>query len=130
MLPVIQGVVDLLQAGPNATFINLDGEESQVGPLTVAFTHDNQINQMVSRLGIFDRQPPLQPDAMNSSRIYVSSRNNPMRGTVAFERLNCPARPTKLWLRLKLNDAVYRTLPLSPVPSHPCPETKLTLLTR
>lgn len=108
MLPVIQGVIDLLQAGPNATFTDLEGKESQVGPLTVAFTHDNQINQMISRLGIFDRQPPLAADSMNSSRIYVSSRQNPMRGTVAFERLNCPARDTKLWLRIKLNDAVYR----------------------
>ena len=40
-------------------------------------------------------------------QIYVSSRNNPMRGTVAFERLNCGG---SLYLRLLLNDAVYRKL--------------------
>ena len=38
-------------------------------------------------------------------QIYVSSRNNPMRGTIAFERLSCSE---DLYLRILINDAVYR----------------------
>ena len=71
-LPVVQGIVDLLADGPNATIIEPDGSEGVVGPLAVAFTHDNQINQMLAKLGIFDEQPPLAPDAMNSSRVRIA----------------------------------------------------------
>lgn len=104
MLPVIQGVVDLLGSGPETPVEGAEEANPTVGPLAVAFTHDNQINQMVSSLGIFDTQPPLLGESMNASRIYVSSRNNPMRGTVAFERLNCGG---ELNLRIRLNDALY-----------------------
>jgi acid phosphatase len=68
-LPVIQGIVDLLASGPETAIIEPDGASSMVGPLVVAFTHDNQINQMLSRLGVFDGQPPLAPDSLNSSRV-------------------------------------------------------------
>jgi acid phosphatase len=69
ILPVIQGVVDILRSGPETPVIEQNGEEGVLGPLIVAFTHDNQINQMVSSLGIFDEQPPLPSDQMNSSRV-------------------------------------------------------------
>ncbi|KAF2963272.1 hypothetical protein GQX73_g10284 [Xylaria multiplex] len=114
MLPVLQGVVDLLRSGPETPVVQgaADGDEGNsvdvVGPLTVAFTHDNQINELASILGVFDEQVPLAADSLDESRIYVSSRINPMRGTVAFERLDCSGRK---YLRLLLNDAVY------PVPS-------------
>jgi acid phosphatase len=115
MLPVVQGVVDLLVSGPDTLVKGAEEANPTVGPLAVAFTHDNQINQMVSSLGIFDTQPPLQAESMNASRIHVSSRNNPMRGTVAFERLNCGG---ELNLRIRLNDAVYReSRPQSASPS-------------
>jgi acid phosphatase len=72
ILPVIQGVVDILRSGPDTPVIEQNGEEGVLGPLTVAFTHDNQINQMVSSLGIFDVQPPLPSDQMNNSRVRIS----------------------------------------------------------
>ena len=68
-LPVIQSIVDLLASGPETSTIEPNGEAGVIGPLVVAFTHDNQINQMISRLGIFDSQPPLAADALNSSRV-------------------------------------------------------------
>jgi acid phosphatase len=40
-------------------------------------------------LGIFDNQPPLSSTVRNDSRIYVSSRINPMAGRIAFERITC-----------------------------------------
>jgi acid phosphatase len=107
MLPVIQGVVDLLKSGPETPVTGAEGSGIEVvGPLSVGFTHDNQINQMVSSLGVFDGQEPLSATSMDEGRIYVSSRNNPMRGTVAFERLSCGGVEKNL--RVKLNDAVYR----------------------
>lgn len=118
MLPVIQGVVDLLKSGPETPVEGAEDGNNIVGPLSVAFTHDNQINQMVSSLGVFDLQPPLAADSMNSSRIYVSSRNNPMRGTVTFERLNCSG---DLHLRLLLNDAVYPVPACASGPGSSCP---------
>ena len=71
MLPIIQGVVDLLSSGPQTPVTEESGEAGVIGPLTVAFTHDNQINQMISRLGIFDEQPPLAANTMNESRVSV-----------------------------------------------------------
>ena len=58
-------------------------------------------------------------------QIYVSSRVSPMRGTIAFERLNCtagghPRQPGQggTYVRIRLNDAVYRecSFVLSPSP--------------
>lgn len=121
MLPVIQGVVDILKSGPETPIEGAANGEEILGKLTVAFTHDNQINQMVSSLGIFDNQAPLPADSMDEDRIYVSSRNNPMRGTVAFERLACDG--TK-YLRLRLNDAVYPVPSCSCGPGRSCPLEK------
>ena len=119
MLPVIQGIVDLLQSGPDTAVKGAQDGQDTTGPLTVAFTHDNQINQLVSSLGIFDTQPALSATAMNASRIYVSSRNNPMRGTVTFERLNCG--DGELYLRLLLDDAVYPVPACTSGPGRSCP---------
>ncbi|KAG9258915.1 multiple inositol polyphosphate phosphatase [Emericellopsis atlantica] len=121
MLPVIQGVIDILQSGPETPLQGADNGEDVVGQLTVAFTHDNQINQLASNLGIFDHQAPLPADSMDEDRIYVSSRNNPMRGTVAFERLNCDGT---LYLRLLLNDAVYPVAGCACGPGRSCPLDK------
>lgn len=123
MLPVIQGVIDILKSGPETPLVGADNGEKALGPLTVAFTHDNQINQMVSSLGIFDSQAPLPADSMDKDRIYVSSRNNPMRGTVAFERLSCGG-DKKAYLRLLLNDAVYPVVGCSCGPGKSCPLDK------
>lgn len=68
-LPVIQGVVDILSSGPQSVVHEPDGSNGTLGPLAVAFTHDNQISQLVARLGIFDEQPSLPPTSMNESRV-------------------------------------------------------------
>lgn len=71
MLPVIQGVVDILKSGPETPVKVSDTKTGVLGPLTVAFTHDNQINQMVSSLGIFDSQAPLLADSMDEERASI-----------------------------------------------------------
>lgn len=64
--PVLQGVVEQLQSGPgNATAATANGTTT-LPPLIVAFTHDNQINELASIIGIFDEQKPLDPKKLKS----------------------------------------------------------------
>ncbi|RHZ48334.1 putative histidine acid phosphatase [Aspergillus thermomutatus] len=128
MLPVLQGIVNLLEDGPAATAKTSTGT-SKLPPLIVAFTHDNQINELASILGIFDEQKALAADKMDNKRIYVSTRVNPMRGTIAFERLNCTSRGrTSVNVRIRLNDAVYPVPSCRSGPGSSCPLDQYTEL--
>ncbi|KAL4797970.1 histidine phosphatase superfamily [Aspergillus venezuelensis] len=119
--PVLQGIVNLLQEGPKATTQTSSGSET-LPPLIVAFTHDNQINELASILGIFDNQEPLSAKSIDSDRIFVSSRTSPMRGTIAFERLNCKARKgNSINVRILVNDAVYPVPSCRSGPGSSCP---------
>lgn len=128
MLPVLQGIVNLLEDGPSATANTTTGM-SKLPPLIVAFTHDNQINELASLIGVFDEQEPLAADKMDKKRIYVSTRVNPMRGTIAFERLNCTSRgKNSVNVRIRLNDAVYPVPSCRSGPGHSCPLDQYTAL--
>ncbi|GAB1218014.1 hypothetical protein ATERTT37_007260 [Aspergillus terreus] len=108
MMPVLQGIVDLLQEGPGVTANTTDGT-TELPRLIVAFTHDNQINELASVLGVFDEQKALAADKMDKDRLFVSSHVSPMRGTIAFERLACSSQgKDSTNVRILLNDAVYR----------------------
>ncbi|KAE8357053.1 histidine phosphatase superfamily [Aspergillus coremiiformis] len=123
MLPVLQGVVNLLKEGPSAT-AEKGNATVQLPPLVVAVTHDNQINELASVLGVFDDQKPLASDKMHN-RIYVSSNVNPMRGTIAFERLSCKSdNGNSLNVRILLNDAVYPIPSCRSGPGKSCPLDK------
>lgn len=66
--PVLQGIVNLLQEGPDATTESSSGPE-RLPPLIVAFTHDNQINELASILGVFDNQKPLSAKKVEHDRV-------------------------------------------------------------
>ena len=68
MLPVLQGVVNLLKEGPSVA-AEKGNDTLQLPPLVVAFTHDNQINELASILGVFDNQKPLTSDKMDRDRV-------------------------------------------------------------
>lgn len=68
MMPVLQGIVNLLEEGPKAT-AELANGTTQLPPLIVAFTHDNQINELASILGVFDKQKPLSAKKMDKHRV-------------------------------------------------------------
>ncbi|KAL2840867.1 histidine phosphatase superfamily [Aspergillus pseudoustus] len=124
MYPVLQGIVNLLQEGPEATTETSSGTQT-LPPLIVAFTHDNQINELASILGVFEKQKPLSAKKIDSDRIYVSSRTSPMRGTIAFERLNCSSRKdNSVNVRILLNDAVYPIPSCRSGPGSSCPVDK------
>jgi acid phosphatase len=70
--PVLQGIVNLLKEGPNATTETSSGSE-KLPPLIVAFTHDNQINELASILGVFDNQEPLSAQRIDRDRVSLTS---------------------------------------------------------
>lgn len=66
--PLLQGIVNLLEEGPDATAETSNGTE-KLPPLIVAFTHDNQINELASILGVYEEQKPLSAKHMDSDRV-------------------------------------------------------------
>ncbi|KAL5359905.1 histidine phosphatase superfamily [Aspergillus floccosus] len=121
MMPVLQGIVGLLQEGPGVTANTTDGT-TELPRLIVAFTHDNQINELASILGVFDEQKPLVADKMDKDRLFVSSHVSPMRGTIAFERLACSIEgKDSTNVRILLNEAVYPVPSCHSGPGRSCP---------
>lgn len=73
MLPVLQGIVDLLETGPKATAKTGRNGTVTLPPLIMAFTHDNEINELASLLGVFEDQKPLDARKMDSNRVCYFS---------------------------------------------------------
>lgn len=71
MMPVLQGVIDLLQKGPNVTAKSTDNGTITLPQLIVAFTHDNQINELASILGVFDHQKQLPSTRVEANRVCI-----------------------------------------------------------
>lgn len=139
MVPFLDSLLERFSAGPDSEGTNFNGGKFKLPKLLMSFLNDGQLNELVVASGIFDGQKPLPVDKIAEDRLWRNSRLSPMRGTIAFERLNCrktpapPAsstrsckpRPTgaskakgkqsqaaeNTYIRIRLNDAVY------PVPS-------------
>lgn len=103
MFPLLESITGLLSNYSNSSTSNIQ-------PLTMGFLNDGQVSQLVSQVGVFDDQAALPTTSAPTNRLYYASRFVSMRGTIAFERLSCPAKGGK-FVRIRLNDAVY------PVPS-------------
>lgn len=102
-----------------------------------SFTNDGQINQLAAMIAVFDNQRPLPGNRVLSDRLFRSSQVVKMRGTVAFERLSCPAAPHKrpwadgnvrkntnsdnVYMRIRLNDVVYPVVGCTDGPGSSCP---------
>jgi len=140
MTPFLNALVGLFQKGAggvNGT--RADGSSFRLPRLLASFLNDGQLTELVTASGVFDEQPMLSTTSRDDSRLWIGSRYVTMRGTIAFERLNCRVtpgatrrkckpRPTTTsssvtstptdapgqnatYIRILLNDAVY------PVPS-------------
>ncbi|KAH9910101.1 histidine acid phosphatase [Xylariomycetidae sp. FL2044] len=123
MTPFLNALVGLLQEGPAINGTKADGSTFSLPKLLVSFLNDGQLTELVTASGVFDEQPPLSPTEKDDDRLWIGSRYVSMRGTLAFERLNCKAaregnstisspswdRTTAnaTYVRLRLNDAVY-----------------------
>ncbi|KAK8066297.1 hypothetical protein PG997_013044 [Apiospora hydei] len=91
MTPYLDALMGLFTQGPNITGTKADGSSFDVPKLLVSFLNDGQLTELVTSSGVFDAQPLLSPTEKDDSRLWIGSRYVTMRGTIAFERLNCRA---------------------------------------
>ncbi|KAG9189189.1 acid phosphatase [Alternaria panax] len=90
MLLVVDMAAQRFVDGPNATYNT--GNGTFAPPKIMAnFTNDSQSNQLAAAIGVFDDQPQLHGNTSLPNRVFCSSQAVKMRGTIAFERLSCPA---------------------------------------
>ncbi|KAF2131239.1 phosphoglycerate mutase-like protein [Dothidotthia symphoricarpi CBS 119687] len=135
MLPIVEMVAQRFIDGPNATYNT--GNSSFVPPkIMAAFSNDGQINQIIAALGVFDDEPQLPGNTTVPNRKFRASRLVPMRGTVAFERLFCPAGSLnstggytkdarrQAYMRIRLNEVVYPVVGCTDGPGLSCPLEK------
>ncbi|OIW29655.1 histidine acid phosphatase [Coniochaeta ligniaria NRRL 30616] len=151
MTPFLDALVKILVQGPGGKGKAADGGEFAVPSLLMSFLNDGQLIELLSATGLFDGQTPLDPEDMDDGRLWHGSRFVTMRGTLALERLTCSSaggataptatttanatatktktckpRPTstggkETYVRLRLNDAVYKLPGCSGGPGSSCP---------
>jgi hypothetical protein len=93
MLPYLSSLVGLLAQGPeiNGTYAN--GTSYTLPKIITAFMNDGQITELGAVTGIWDNTTVLSGTEIPEGYEYISSHFVSMRGTVAFERLNCAVSP-------------------------------------
>ncbi|KAI1498495.1 histidine acid phosphatase [Biscogniauxia marginata] len=131
MTPFLNSLLGILREGPTITGIKADGSKFELPKLLVSFLNDGQLTELVTASGVFDAQAPLSKTEKDDNRLWVGSRYVSMRGTIAFERLNCiasndykttktmpnskskvdshwgPGASNATYIRIRLNEAVY-----------------------
>ncbi|KAI1279767.1 histidine acid phosphatase [Xylaria sp. FL0933] len=93
MMPFLNAVVGLLDQGPSITGTQADGSSFELPKLLMSFINDGQLTELVTASGVFDDQAALPSTSKDDSRLFIASHFVPMRGTIAFERLNCIVSP-------------------------------------
>jgi hypothetical protein len=139
MLPVIDMAVQRFVDGPDATYKT--GNGTFVPPKIMAnFANDGQINQLAAAIGVFDNQQQLPGNMSLPNRLFRSSQIVKQRGTIAFERLSCPAAahngtsgtgyahnnynstaPEETFMRIRINEVVYPVVNCASGPGSSCP---------
>ncbi|KAK6209213.1 hypothetical protein LQW54_006533 [Pestalotiopsis sp. IQ-011] len=89
MTPFLNALVGLLAQGPIITGTQADGSDFTLPNLLMSFLNDGQLTELVTASGVFDDQEALSATEKDDDRLWVGSRYVSMRGTIAFERLNC-----------------------------------------
>jgi hypothetical protein len=89
MMPFLNSLVGLLEQGPGINGTSADGGSFELPSLLTAFLNDGQLTELVTASGVFDDEPALSSTEKNDDRLFIASRFVTMRGTIAFERLNC-----------------------------------------
>lgn len=111
-LPFLESLLTLLSKGPGQTGTAADGSKFDIPSLIMAFLNDNQIAEMTAAMGIFDNEDPLPINRVPGNHLYNIAHWITMRGTVAFETLNCQIgsghhSANETYIRVLFNDAVY-----------------------
>lgn len=89
MVPFLHALVDRFVKGPGETGKGFHGEPFDVPKLLLSFLNDGQLVELAVASGAFDGVGDLPTDHIAQDRLWRSSNISPMRGTIAFERLNC-----------------------------------------
>ncbi|KAJ5321795.1 uncharacterized protein N7506_010925 [Penicillium brevicompactum] len=105
-LPFLKSLLSLLESGPGKVGVGADGTEFQIPSLIMAFLNDNQLAEMTAAMGIFDSEGLLPDDHIPAHHLYNVANFITMRGTTAFEVMDCDGNDEP-YLRILLNDAVY-----------------------
>ncbi|CAI7633117.1 unnamed protein product [Penicillium crustosum] len=108
-LPFLKSLLSLLEAGPGQVGVGANGTEFNIPNLIMAFTNDNQLAEMTAAMGIFDFEAPLPDDHIPTHHLYNVAHFITMRGTVAFEVMDCNINKAVggPHIRILFNDAVY-----------------------
>lgn len=93
MTPFLSALMALLEQGPNINGTKADGSSFKLPKVLSSFLNDGQLTELVTASGVFDEQPMLSPTSRDDDRLWIGSRYVSMRGTIAFERLNCRVAP-------------------------------------
>ncbi|KAK2603016.1 hypothetical protein N8I77_009504 [Diaporthe amygdali] len=89
MLPYLNALIGLLEQGPGTNGTAQDGGSFALPNLLATFINDGQLVELITASGVFDDEPALSGTEMNPDRLFIASHFTTMRGTIAFERLNC-----------------------------------------
>ncbi|KAJ5951590.1 uncharacterized protein N7479_010003 [Penicillium vulpinum] len=130
-LPFLKSLVSTLEAGPGHIGVAADGSEFEVPKLIMSFLNDNQVTELTAAMGVFDDEKPLSSDSMPSKHLYQAAHFVTMRGTVAFEVMDCTDRKGKKttpYIRTLLNDAVYPISKCQDGPGNSCALSKYSAL--
>lgn len=89
MMPYLNALVGLLQDGPGLNGTAANGSTFTLPDLLVTFLNDGQLVELATASGVFDNETAFSGTEMNEDRLFIASHFVTMRGTIAFERLNC-----------------------------------------
>ncbi|CAE6488985.1 unnamed protein product [Rhizoctonia solani] len=117
MLPYLNATATLFLNGPGYTY----STGFTPPPIIVSYTHDNQLNEIATAIGVFNTTGPLPPNKIQNNRLFISSRINPMAGRIAFERMACTSKKPGIYVRIRVNDAVYPMSECQSGPGKTCP---------
>jgi hypothetical protein len=93
MLPYLNALVGMLAQGPGITGTFANGTSFTLPKILTSFMNDGQITELGAATGIWDNTTVLSGTEIPEGYDYISSHFVSMRGTVAFERLNCFVSP-------------------------------------
>ncbi|EUC55528.1 histidine acid phosphatase, putative [Rhizoctonia solani AG-3 Rhs1AP] len=119
MLPYLNATATLFLNGPGHTYPT----GFTPPPVIVSYTHDNQLNELATAIGLFNTTGSLLPDKIQNNRLFISSRINPMAGRITFERMTC-TKKDGVYVRIRVNDAVYPMQDCQSGPGKMCPLTQ------
>ncbi|KAK7741055.1 hypothetical protein SLS53_005120 [Cytospora paraplurivora] len=94
MVPYLNALVGLLEQGPGINGTAADGSEFTLPSLLTTFLNDGQLAELVTASGVFDDEPAFSGTEFDPDRLFIASHFVTMRGTIAFERLNCAVDPS------------------------------------